>query len=67
MPKLALVERGICRVKSSERAGGGCLSITPSILCQIKALWSTQAHDFDIIMMWAACCTVFSIFSGWVK
>ena len=59
MPKLALVERGIRRAKLAEHAGRVRLPITPSILQQIKALWSKQANDFDIVMLWAACCTAF--------
>ena len=59
MPKLTLVERGIRRVKSTEVSGRERLPITPQILRQIKALWSKQAHEFDIVMSWAACCTAF--------
>ena len=59
MPKLALVERGIRRVKLAEHAGRVYLTITLSILRQTKALWSKQAHDFDIVMLWTACCTAF--------
>ena len=59
MPKLSLVERGIRRMKSSELSGRQRLPITPSILRQIRALWSTRAHEFDIVMLWAACCTAF--------
>ena len=59
MPKLSLVERGIQRVKSSEVSGRERLPITPMILWQIKALWSIRAHEFDIVMLWAACCIAF--------
>ena len=59
MPKLSLVERGIRRTKSSELSGRQRLPIIPSILRQIGALWSTRAHEFDIVMLWAACCTAF--------
>ena len=59
MPKLSLVERGIQRMKSSKLSGQQRLPITPSILRQIRALWSTRAHEFDIVILWAACCTAF--------
>ena len=59
MPKLALVERGIRRAKSFESSERVRLPITPSILRQMKALWSKPAHDYDIVMLWAACCTAF--------
>ena len=36
-----------------------CLPITPSILRQLRALWSRRAHDYDVILSWAACCTAF--------
>ena len=58
MPKLALVERGIRRVKSSE-PGRTRLPITPAILRQLRALWSKDATEFNWIMLWAACCTAF--------
>ena len=63
MPKLALMERGIRRVKSTVKSTEGVgrvhLTITLSILCQIIAIWSLQAHEFDIVMLWAACCAAF--------
>ena len=59
MPKLSLVERGIRR--------GPRLPITPTILRQLRSLWSREASDYDIILMWAACCTAFFRFSGWEK
>ena len=38
------------------------LPITPTILRDIRALWSRRPHDFDIIMVWAACCMAFGCF-----
>ena len=32
------------------------------ILRQIKALWSREADDYDMIMLWAACCTADNFF-----
>ena len=46
-------------MKSSELSGRQRLPIIPSILRQIRALWSTRAPEFDIVMLWAACCTAF--------
>ena len=59
MPKLALVERGIRRVKARESTPRARLPITPVILSQLKALWSSNAREFDTIMLWVACCTAF--------
>ena len=59
MPKLDLVERGIRRVKSLQPGGRPRLPITPSILRQLRALWSRRAHDYDVVLSWAACCTAF--------
>ena len=59
MPKLVLMERGIRRMKSLEYTGRVHLPTTPPILRQIRALWSSQACDFDTVMFWAACCTAF--------
>ena len=59
MPKLDLVERGIRRVKSLQPGGRPRLSITPSILRQLRAQWSRREHDYDVILSWAACCTAF--------
>lgn len=59
MPKLALVERGVCYLRVSDRTTWQGLPITPVILCQIKALWSREASDYGTIMLWAACCTAF--------
>ena len=50
MPKLVLVERGIHRMKSLEYTGRVHLPTTPPILRQIRALWSSQACDFDTVM-----------------
>ena len=38
------------------------LPITPAILYDIRDLWSRRPHDFDIIMLWAACCMAFAGF-----
>ena len=32
-----------------------------------RSLWAGQAIEFDTIMLWAACCTAFFGFSGWVN
>ena len=58
MPKLVLVQRGIQHLRP-QSANKPHLPITPDILRQLKALWTGQATDFNIIMLWAACCTIF--------
>ena len=59
MPKLTLVERGIRRARASEESKRLRLPITPTILRQLKSLWAPTADEFDMVMMWAACCTAF--------
>ena len=61
MPKLALVQRRIQCLRSRS-VSKPRLPITPDILRQLKALWTGQATDFNIIMLWAACCTAFFAF-----
>ena len=63
MTKLGLVERGIRRTRSEESSRRPRLPITPTILRQLRSLWSREATDYDVILMWAACCTgVFGFF-----
>ena len=64
MPKLSLVERGIRRAKSTEQ-GRIRLPITPTILRQLRVLWSMNMTYFDYNMLWAACCVTFFGSSGW--
>ena len=59
MPKLSLVERGIRRTRSEESSCRPRLPVTPTILRQLRSLWSREASDYDVILMWAACCTAF--------
>ena len=53
-PKLDLVARGIHRTKGAESSGRVRPPITPTILCQLRALWTWRAHELDITMLWAA-------------
>ena len=59
MPKLELVERGIRRLKSRYPPQRIRLPITPVILRQLQSLWSPRAGEFEVVTMWAACCTAF--------
>lgn len=62
MPKLKLVTNGVTRVKSKQPAsstGTSRLPITPTILHQIKQVWSQDNANTDLIMLWAACTTAF--------
>ena len=36
--------------------GKARLPITPDLLLKMKAVWERSADDFNIMMMWAACC-----------
>ena len=35
------------------------MPITTSVLREIKALWLAKAHEFDVMLLWAVCCTSF--------
>ena len=35
------------------------LPVTPAILRSLWSVWSPQAHDPDVVMLWAACCLGF--------
>ena len=59
MPKLDLVERGIRSLKAQQPESRPRLPITPTILRQLRALWSQKASEYETIMIWAACCTAF--------
>ena len=59
MHKLQLVMRGARRQIASTRTERPRLPITPDILRKLRALWTGRAHKFDVIMLWAACCTAF--------
>ena len=49
----AICPRGIKRIPRAPARTR--LPITPSILWTIKAQWSSQAGDVDVVMLWAAC------------
>ena len=62
MHKLQLVMRGARRHVASSRTVKPRLPITPEILRKLRALWSGRAHEFDVILLWAACCSAFFVF-----
>ena len=35
------------------------LPITPGILRHLRGIWGRNPHDYDAIMLWAACCMCF--------
>ena len=35
------------------------LPITPGILRHLRGIWGRSPHDYDAIMLWAACCMCF--------
>ena len=58
MPLLELALRGAKR----EQAGAAKrtrLPITPRVLSRLRDVWSLEASDPDIVMMWAVCCVGF--------
>lgn len=59
MPKLNMLTRGIQREQANTITKQPRLPITPTMLCLIRALWSTKEFDFDYIMLWAAMCVEF--------
>ena len=62
-PRLDYVMRGI---KKAEAEKGVTmkprLPITPSILGRLQVLWSPSSGQYDIQMIWAACCLAFFAF-----
>ena len=58
--QLDLVLRGLKRKKP--RGQDTRLPITPWILMQIREVLMQKPHDFDNIMLWAACCLAFFAF-----
>ena len=59
MPKFLLVKRGIRKEKAKSYSQKPRLPISPQILLQLKALWSTGKPESTKIMLWAACCLCF--------
>ena len=57
--RLQLVLRGARRHLVSSVSEKPRLPITPAILRRIRASWASRAEEFDIVMLWAACCTAF--------
>ena len=55
MPKLKTVHNGIKRVEAAAPKERKIrLPITPTLLRQIKQLWSPKAREYDTVMLWAA-------------
>ncbi len=59
MPKLQLVQKGIRRLGGSSGSARVRLPVTPSILKTVKAVWAKRATDYEMILLWAVCCTAF--------
>lgn len=59
LPKFLLVKRGIRKEKARSHIQKPRLPITPQILLQIKALWSSKVTDNNRVMLLAACCLCF--------
>jgi len=59
MPKMKMAASGIRKVQATSSHQKPRLPITPTILNQIRALWSPKAHDYDTILLWAASCLCF--------
>ena len=59
MHRLQLVLRGARRHLATANTEKPRLPITPAILKGIRASWTSRADEFDIVMLWAACCTAF--------
>ena len=62
MPKFELVNRGILRSAAGRSNSLLRLSVTPFVLRQIKALWSTFAQSYESVMICSVCCTAFFVF-----
>ena len=59
MPKLQLVQKGIRRLGGSSGSARVRLPVTPTILKAVKAVWAGRATDYEMILLWAVCCTAF--------
>ena len=60
MPVLEHVLRGIKKEHSKKSPMSKTrLPMTPNILLKLRAIWEEEAHAFDHIMIWAACCTCY--------
>ena len=57
-PRLEYVLKGVKHTPSAQ-ARPPRLPITPPILRRLWGLWSKQAHNPGIVMLWAACCLGF--------
>ena len=60
MPRLEYMTKGVKRHQA--RVGGGSrtrLPITPSLLRELRKVWSQTRIDRDTKMLWAACCLCF--------
>ena len=58
LPRLDYVLLGVKRLQGSLQTRP-LLPITPEILRALHRDWSPRASQFDIVMLWAACCTGF--------
>ena len=60
-PLLECTLKGIkCQeARSSVTRPQSRLPITPGILRQLSGIWGRSPHDYDAIMLWAACCIAF--------
>ena len=59
MPKLKVVEKGVCKIRALDKSFRPRLPIIPAMLHQIRALWSPKSWDFTHIILWAMACTCF--------
>ena len=60
MPKLEHVLRGIKKEQSKKHTPAKSrLPITPNILTRLREVWEEEPHNYDYIMLWAACCTCY--------
>ena len=59
--RLELVLRGIKKLKEAA-VRPGRLPVTPEVLKIFRHHWSPRASDFDVVMLWRACCLGFFAF-----
>lgn len=60
-PLLECTLKGVKRqeARSSVTRPQSRLPITPGILRHLRGIWGRNPHDYDAIMLWAACCMCF--------
>ena len=58
-PRVERILKGIKLTQANSKPPRSRLLITSSIMCKIRAVPAKSPHDYNNIMLWAACCLAF--------